>query len=39
MNILAVIVNYGTDQLNYLEGMDGLFGMASVGLKYGPESV
>ena len=27
------------DQLNYLEGMDGLIGMSSVGLKYGPESV
>ena len=27
------------DQLNYLEGMEGLIGMSSVGLKYGPESV
>ena len=26
-------------QLNYLEGQDGLIGMSSVGLKYGPESV
>jgi hypothetical protein len=34
--------NYNPDfinQLNYLEGMDGLIGMSSVGLKYGPESV
>ena len=27
------------DQLNYLEGMEGLIGMSGVGLKYGPESV
>ena len=27
------------DQLNYLEGMEGLIGMSDVGLKYGPESV
>jgi hypothetical protein len=27
------------NQLNYLEGMDGLIGMSSVGLKYGPKSV
>ena len=34
--------NYNPDfvnQLNYLEGMEGLIGMSSVGLKYGPESV
>ena len=27
------------EQLNYLEGEDGLIGRSSVGLKYGPESV